>query len=73
MSRGIPISILPYAVIPTTADLGLVDYAGSVDPSAPQLYTLFDDHRTPIFNAAYQVYQWDWNCNCRAGRSPNGL
>ncbi len=52
---------------PTTAALSLVDYAGSVDPAAPQLYSLFDDQRTPKFNAAYRVYQWDWNCNCRGG------
>ncbi len=52
---------------PTTAYLGLVDYAGNIDPNAPQLYTLFQDNRTPIFNAAYQVYRWDWTCNCRAG------
>src|SRR5450759_1605127 len=42
---------------PTIADLNLVDYAGAIDPAAPQLYTLFDDHRTPTFNAAYQVYR----------------
>ncbi len=53
--------------VPTTAYLGLVDYAGDADPNAPQLYTLFDDRRTPNFKAAYRVYQWDWNCNCRGG------
>src|SRR5450759_5381350 len=42
---------------PTIADLNLVDYAGAIDPAAPQLYTLFDDNRTPTFNAAYQVYR----------------
>jgi hypothetical protein len=51
----------------TTASLNLVDYAGSIDPNAPQLYTLFGNQRTPIFNAAYQVYRWDWTCNCRSG------
>jgi hypothetical protein len=50
---------------PTTAYLGLVDYGGNIDPIAPQLYTLFDDERTPTFNAAYRVYRWDWTCNCR--------
>jgi hypothetical protein len=53
--------------VPTTAALGLVDYAGDVDPNAPQLHTLFGDRRTPIFKAAYRVYQWDWACNCRGG------
>jgi hypothetical protein len=53
--------------VPTTAALGLVDYAGDVDPNAPQLATLFDDQRTPLFTAAYRVYQWDWICNCRGG------
>ncbi len=51
----------------TTAFLGLVDYAGNVDPNAPQLYTLFTNNRTPVFNAAYRVNQWDWTCNCRGG------
>jgi hypothetical protein len=53
--------------VPTSAVLGLVDYAGSIDPNAPQLYTLFDNQRTPTFKAAYRVYQWDWTCNCRGG------
>ena len=53
--------------VATTADLNLVDYAGSIDPNAPQLYSLFGNQRTPIFNAAYQVYRWDWTCNCRGG------
>ncbi len=52
---------------PTTAYLGLVDYGGNIDPNAPQLYTLFQDNRTPFFNAAYKVYRWDWTCNCRGG------
>lgn len=51
----------------TTAPLELMDYAGNIDPDAPQLYTLFANQRTPIFNAAYRVFQWDWNCNCRGG------
>jgi hypothetical protein len=51
----------------TTAYLGLVTYGGSADPAAPQLYTLFADQRVPTFNAVYQVYDWDWGCNCRGG------
>lgn len=51
----------------TTASLGLVDYAGSVDPSAPQLYSLFSNNRTATFRSSYKVYRWDWNCNCRSG------
>ncbi len=50
---------------PTIADHNLVNYAGAIDPAAPQLYTLFGDNRTPTFTAAYQVYRWDWTCNCR--------
>jgi hypothetical protein len=46
---------------------GLVDYAGEDDPAAPQLYTLFATPRVPAFTAVYQVYDWDWDCNCRAG------
>ena len=52
---------------PTTAYLGLVDYAGNVDPNAPQLYTLFTNNRTATFRSAYQVNRWDWSCNCRGG------
>jgi hypothetical protein len=52
---------------PTIALLELVDYVGNTDPSAPQLYTLFEDERMPVMSAGYQVYKWDWNCNCRGG------
>ncbi len=50
---------------PTKSFLGLVDYAGAVS-SAPQLYGFFADNRTPAFKAVYQVYGWDWGCNCRS-------
>jgi hypothetical protein len=49
----------------TSAFLGLVDYGGYDDPKAPQLPTLFLDNRVPAFAAVYQVYDWDWTCNCR--------
>ena len=49
----------------TDAYPGLVDYGGSPDPGAPQLYTLFADQRVPAFTTVYQVYDWDWECNCR--------
>lgn len=51
----------------TSAALELVTYGGHVDPGAPKLYTLFADRRVPAFTTAYKVYDWDWNCNCRAG------
>lgn len=50
----------------TSAYKGLVDYGGEGDPNAPQLPGLFADNRTPAFTAVYQVYGWDWGCNCRA-------
>ncbi|MDQ7029025.1 MAG: hypothetical protein Q9O62_04250 [Ardenticatenia bacterium] len=50
---------------PTDAFLGLVSYGGATDAAAPQLYRLFTDQRIPTFSAAYQVYDWDWNCDCR--------
>ncbi|MBI4788040.1 MAG: hypothetical protein HY782_13460 [Chloroflexi bacterium] len=50
---------------PVGAWLGLVDYWGGTDPGAPQLYGVFADQRTPQFNAAYRVYDWNWECNCR--------
>jgi hypothetical protein len=49
----------------TDAYRGLVDYGGGGDPSAPQLYTLFADRRVPAFSTVYQVYDWDWGCDCR--------
>jgi hypothetical protein len=52
----------------TVAYRGIVDLPGPPsDPGAPQLYTLFRDHRVPTFSTVYQVYDWDWNCNCRGG------
>ncbi len=50
----------------TSAPLALVEYGGSPDPKAPKLYTLFADSRLPAFTTAYQVYDWDWDCNCRS-------
>ena len=48
-----------------SAYLGLVFYDGNIDPAAPQLKTLFDDQRVPIFSNGYQVYKWDWVNNQR--------
>lgn len=49
----------------TSAELGLLNYGGSTDPGAPQLYSLFQDNRTPTFRTDYKVYDWNWDCNCR--------
>ncbi len=49
----------------TDAYKGLVDYSGGSDPNAPQLPGLFADNRTATFSNVYQVYGWDWECNCR--------
>ncbi|MCX7840399.1 MAG: hypothetical protein N2559_13250 [Anaerolineae bacterium] len=49
----------------TSGTLGLVNYDGHADPSAPQLYTLFGDNRVPSFSAVYRVYEWDWVNNRR--------
>jgi hypothetical protein len=49
----------------TDAFLGLVDYGGAGDPKAPQLRGLFTNGRTPALTAVYQVYDWNWGCNCR--------
>ncbi|WP_420642158.1 hypothetical protein [Candidatus Leptofilum sp.] len=48
-----------------SASLMLVDYGGGTDANAPQLDTLFSPARVPIFTNAYQIYRWDWACNCR--------
>ena len=50
---------------PVSATLALVAYTGDTDPGAPQLAGLFADSPPPIFNAAFQVYNWNWNCDCR--------
>jgi hypothetical protein len=59
----INLAIRGYASV--NAPLQLVNYAGGVDPNAPQLDALFQPRRLPVFSAAYQVYKWDWGCNCR--------
>ena len=52
---------------PVDAFLGLIDVDGPGDPNgAPQLDTLFADDRIPIFAQNYQIYDWDWGCDCRA-------
>jgi len=51
----------------TQASLELVDLGGDTDPSAPQLSSVFVPPRAPNIKAAYQVYGWDWVCNCRTG------
>lgn len=51
--------------VPTSATLALIDYTGDTDRGAPQLAGLFVNNRTPAFGAAFRVYDWDWNCNCR--------
>jgi hypothetical protein len=55
----------------TDAYKGLVDYSGTGDPGAPQLIGLFADKRVPTFNSVYQVYHWDWNCNCQGALITN--
>jgi hypothetical protein len=50
---------------PTVAFKGLVDYSGGGEPNAPQLPGLFADNRTGVFDTVYQVYDWNWGCNCR--------
>jgi hypothetical protein len=49
----------------TKAALALVNYDGAFDGAAPQLWGLFEDKRTPPFSAVYQVFDWNWSCNCR--------
>jgi len=56
----------------TGAYRGLTDHnQGADDPRAPQLYTLFADHRVPAFTSVYRVYDWNWSCNCRGGLLTN--
>jgi hypothetical protein len=58
------LSIRGYA--PTQGALKLLDIDGPADSAAPQLATFFSDHRTATFSALFQIYEWNWECNCRA-------
>ncbi len=58
---------------PTDAYLGLVNYNGDTDDQAPQMAAIFSPGRLPDFAGAYQVYDWDWNCNAPAGCRGNPL
>lgn len=51
----------------TIAYTGFVDLGGDADPGAPQLPGLFWDNRTPNSKHVYQVYNWDWATDTRAG------
>jgi hypothetical protein len=59
------LAIRDYA--PTTGAHGFVSYGGPSEATAPQLYTLFGDNRTPTFRSLYRVYYWDWDVNQRNG------
>ncbi len=49
----------------TNAYKGLVDIGGGADGNSPQLPGLFADNRTGVISDVYQVYDWNWDCNCR--------
>ncbi len=51
---GFNIGILGYEL--TNKPKELVYYSGGTDSRAPQLYTLFDDERTPVFSNVYRLY-----------------
>jgi hypothetical protein len=48
---------------PTTAYLGLINIGGDTHDDAPQLAAAFGPPRLPAFAAAFQVYDWNWNCS----------
>lgn len=58
-------SSLRSAQLGPAAAVQLHDRYPAGDPLAPQLTGLFVDSRTPAVTAAYQVFDWDWGCNCR--------
>jgi hypothetical protein len=51
--------------------LGLVDYGGGADADAPQLGQIFGARHLYTVTAVYQVYDWNWPANCRAGLIAN--
>jgi hypothetical protein len=63
------LSMRGYAL--TNAPKTLVDYNGSGYGNAPQLPGLFADNRTGVISDVYQVYDWDWSCNCRGALLAN--
>ena len=58
---------------PVDAPLVLKDYGGDTDDDPPNLRGIFGDNRVPAFTAAYQVYDWDWNCGTADGCRGNLL
>ncbi len=49
---------------PVDAAKGLIWLDGPTDSLAPKLQGLFQPQRHPFISATYQVYDWDWDCNC---------
>ena len=49
---------------PLDADKGLIWLDGPTDPLAPKLQGIFQPQRHSPISATYQVYDWDWDCNC---------
>ena len=47
---------------PSDAAKELITYTGDVDAGAPQLATLFADHRQAAITDVYQVRDWRWDC-----------
>lgn len=64
-SPDVNLSLRSYTV--TNAFLGLVNYNGDTHGDPPQMAAIFSPPRLPAFTAAYQVHDWDWNCNPPAG------
>ena len=52
---------------PVTAALDYIWIGGPTDALAPDLKTLFQPPRRPAIKQTYQIYDWNWECNCRAG------
>ena len=57
------LSLRGYAIV--DAAKGLIWLDGPTDSLAPKLQGLFQPQRHPPISATYQVYDWDWDCNCR--------
>ncbi|RME82805.1 MAG: hypothetical protein D6775_09920, partial [Caldilineae bacterium] len=50
---------------PVAAGLGYVWIDGPTDGRSPRLDGLFAPSRQPPITGVFQVYDWDWGCNCR--------
>lgn len=59
------INLLLRAKQSVDAEKTIIWIEGPMDPLLPpQIASIFEDNRLPIFSNVYQLQRWDWDCNC---------